>query len=183
MKGKTFAGVLNYLRSGVMLPPPGTNSEQLLVELDYFSIAMNDNILEGNNHLIGLETPGRKVVRLGRAKIREDLMESITSLEAQFLEAMRIALLEGENCLDIIPAISYNLEGNQIKFKKEQGLYKLFGSQVQDELFLDELCSLLEDRIFGCPVHFGVKELRNFTGGTRAKAISVDLKYFLKHQS
>ena len=171
--GVIFSGVLNYLRTGVLIPPTGITREQLLIELDFFSI----NIYEE-----GHDAPGKKLIRLDRQKIRDSLQTTITENEDNFIKAMRDALSDGENCLDIIPAISYNLEPDKIVFKRESGFNKLFGSQVRDELFLDELCAQLEN-IFGCPVVFGVKELRNFTDGTRAKVITVDLGHFLPHQN
>ena len=170
--GKTFHGVLNYLRSGSIVPPNGITKAQLLIELDYFSINIREDFHDA---------PGGRQVRRDRIIIRESLQETIKENEERFIQAMRLALADGENCLDIIPAISYSLKEGQIEFKRESGFNKLFGSQVRDELFLDELCAQLE-HVFGCPVNFGVKELRNFTDGTRAKVITVNLGHFLPHQ-
>ena len=171
--GTTFIGVLSYLRTGMIIAPPGITEKQLLVELDYYSI----NIVEDFH-----DTPGGQCVRKDRECIRDSLTESIKRNEEKFITAMRSALADGENCLDIIPAISHSLQSGQIEFRRESGFNKLFGSQVRDELFLDELCAQLERLVFGCPVNFGVKELRNFTDGTRAKVITVHLDHFLPHQ-
>ena len=171
--GTTFYGVLDYLRSGIIIPPNGITRQQLMIELDYFSI----NIVEEFH-----DTPGGERVRKDRESIRESLSESIKKNEEKFINAMRSALADGENCLDIIPAISHSLQPGEIEFKRESGFNKLFGSQVRDELFLDELCAQLERQVFGCPVDFGVIELRNFTDGTRAKVITVHLDHFLPHQ-
>ena len=171
--GFTFASVLAYLRSGTITPTPTVSREQVLVELDYFSINLQEDVAH--------DAPGCQRIYQDRLIIRDLLRPTIKENEEKFVCAMRLALADGENCLDIIPAISHSLEPHKIEFRRECGFNKLFGSQVRDELFLDELCVQLET-VFGCPVTFGVKELRNLADGTRAKVITVHLSHFLLHQ-
>merc|ERR1712137_433475 len=152
--GVTFAAVLAYLRSGVIVPSTTLTREQILIELDYYSIPVREE---------AYESPGSRQVRKDRELIRESLVPTIQENTDKFVAAMRLALSDGENCLDIIPAICHSMSPNEIEFRRESGFNKLFGSQVRDELFLDELCAQLEHQVFGCPVTFGVKELRNFT--------------------
>ena len=54
---------------------------------------------------------------------------------------------------------------------------------TDDQLFLDEVCSLLQDMVFGCPVYFSIKKLKLTDSSVHAKALTVDLTHYLPHFS
>lgn len=122
--GTTFRGVLNYLRTGDLVPYPGTTRTQILQELDFFSIALQEEIM-----------PAKAMLLRSRKEIRETLVPAIKENTPVLLEAMRAALANGEHVLDLIPALSNESADWHISVRRDSGLYKLYANQ--------SLCTLL----------------------------------------
>lgn len=171
--GTTFRGVLNYLRTGDLVPYPGTTPAQIMQELDFFSITLQEEIM-----------PAKAMLLRSRQEIRETLVPAIKENTPVLLEAMRAALSNGEHVLDLIPALSNESADWHISVRRDSGLYKLYANQsLYDQLFLDEVCSLLQDMVFGCPVYFSIKKLKLTDSSVHAKALTVDLTHYLPHFS